>query len=118
MAVEVIASLSAKYGKVGEMTVKRGKKHDYLEMTLGFSEDGKFIVDAEEHLNKILSGLPEDMKGVATAHAANHLSKMHVDASSLYKKRATLFKRVNAQIIFVAQRGRPNLRTAISFLTK
>ena len=44
----VIASLSAKYGKVGEITARRGRKHDYLGMTLDFSEVGKFIVDMEE----------------------------------------------------------------------
>ena len=51
----VVASLSAEYGKVGEMTVRRGKKHDCLGMTLDFSEGGKFIVDMEEYLDKILT---------------------------------------------------------------
>ena len=37
MVNEVIASLSNEYGKVGEMTVKRGKIHYYLGMTLDFS---------------------------------------------------------------------------------
>ena len=32
---EIIASLKSKYGKVGEMTVRIGKKHNYLGMTLG-----------------------------------------------------------------------------------
>ena len=45
---EAIASLSAEYGKVVEMTERRGKKYDYLGMNLDFSEDGKFIVDMEE----------------------------------------------------------------------
>ena len=31
---KVIASLSVKYGKIGDMTVKGGKKHDYLERPL------------------------------------------------------------------------------------
>ena len=34
---EIIASLSAEYGKVGGMTVRRGKDHDYLGMTLDSS---------------------------------------------------------------------------------
>ena len=45
---KVVASLSDKYGKVGKMTVRRGKKYDYLGMTLNFSEDDKFIVDMKE----------------------------------------------------------------------
>ena len=63
---KVIASLSDKYGKVGEMTVKRGKIHEYLGMILDFSEESKFIVNIEEYIDEILIGLPEDMNGVAT----------------------------------------------------
>ena len=49
-------------------------------MTLDFSEDGKFIVDMEEYLDHILSGFSEDMNGVATTPAANHLFKTRDDA--------------------------------------
>ena len=62
---EVIASLSDEYGKVGEMTVKQGKIHEYLGMTLDFSEESKFIVNMEEYTVEILIGLPEDMNGVS-----------------------------------------------------
>ena len=31
---DIITSLKEEYGQVGEMTVKRGKIHDYLGMTL------------------------------------------------------------------------------------
>ena len=43
------------YGEVGEMTVKRGKVHDYLGMKLDFSSPGKFTVDMEEYLDEILN---------------------------------------------------------------
>ena len=38
VADKVIVLLSNECGKVGEMTVKRGKIHEYLGMTLDFSE--------------------------------------------------------------------------------
>ena len=41
------------------MTVLRGKKHDYLGMTLDFSKSGAFIVDVEEYLTEIIKDLPE-----------------------------------------------------------
>ena len=87
-------------------------------MTLDFSEEGKFIVNMEEFINKILIGLPEDINGVATTPAADHLFKTRNDAPKLNKERAELFHRVTAQILFWAQCGRPDLRTAILFLTK
>jgi hypothetical protein len=112
------ASMSDKYGKMGELTVRRGKKHDYLGMTLDFSEDGKFIFDMEEYLDKILNGLPEDMIGMPITPAADHLSKTCDDAPTLNKERAELLHRVNAQIPCVAQLGKLYLWTAISFLSK
>ena len=38
MVDEVVASLSDEYGKAGDMTMKCGKIHDYLGMTLDFSK--------------------------------------------------------------------------------
>ena len=62
---KVISLLPNEYGKVDEMTVKPGKIHEYLGMTLDFSEESKFIVNMEEYTVEILIGLPEDMNGVS-----------------------------------------------------
>ena len=85
---EIIASLKSEYGKVGEMTVRRGKKHDYLGMTLDFSKGGAFIVDMEEYIKEILKDLPEDINGTATTPAADHLFKVRDNAPKLSKERA------------------------------
>ncbi len=37
----IIESLNEEYGKVDEMTVRRGKVHDYLGMILNFSQKKK-----------------------------------------------------------------------------
>ena len=114
----IITSLKSEYGKVDEMTVHKGKKHDYLRMTLDFSKGGAFIVDMEDYLKEILKYLPEDMNGTATTPAADHLFKVRDNASKLNKERAEFFHRVVAQLLFVAQPGQPDLRTVDSFLTK
>ena len=49
---------------------------------------------------------------------ADHLFKMHSDTLKLNKERFELFHRVTTQIQYLAQHGRPNLQTAILFLTK
>ena len=64
---EIIASLELEYGKVGEMKVYRGKKHDCHQMTLDLSKSGAFIVDLEEYLKEIIKDLPEDTNGTATS---------------------------------------------------
>ena len=87
-------------------------------MTLDFSKEGKLVVKMEEYIDKILTGLLEDTNGVATTPAADNRFKTRNDTPKLNKERAEPFHRVTAQIIFLAQCRRPDLRTAISFLTK
>jgi hypothetical protein len=58
---EIIASLKAEYEKVGVMTVRRGKVHEYLGMTLDFSQPKKFIIGMEKYIDDVLSEVPEDM---------------------------------------------------------
>ena len=105
----VSASLCEKYSTLGEMIVRRGKKHDYLGTTIDFSEEGQFIVDMEECLDKIPDRLLEDMNEVTTTPVADHLLKRRNDAPKLNKERAELFHRITAQILFMAQRGRSDL---------
>ena len=74
------------------MTVRRGKKHDYLGPNLDFSEECNFIVDMEEYLSNILSGFPEDTNEVATAPVSDHLFKIHNNARNPDKERTDLFQ--------------------------
>ena len=98
--------------------VRKGKKHDYLGMTLDFSKGGAFIVDMEEYLKEILKDLPEDMNGTVTTPAADHVFKVRDNAPKMNKERAEFSRRVVAQLLFVAQRSRPGLQIVVSFLTK
>ena len=82
-------------------------------MILDFSEDDKFVVDIEEYLDEILNGLPEDTEGMTTTPTADHLFKACKTTLNLNKKRTELFHCVTAQILCVAQRDKPDLRTAI-----
>ena len=96
-------SPKSEHGKVGKMTVRRVKKHDYLKMTLDFAKDGACIVDIKDYLKRILKYLPEDMNGTATFLAADHLLKERDNAPKLNQDR---------------MRCQPYLQTAVSFLAK
>jgi len=115
---EVIESLRSEFGKVGELSVNRGKIHDYLGMELDFSDENSFTVSMEKYFDEVLRDLPEDMDGTAVTPAAEHLFKTRDGVAKLDDERAALFHRVTAQLLFASQRARPDLRTAVSFLTK
>ena len=98
--------------------MRRGKKHDYLGMTLDFSKSGAFIVDMEEYLKETIKDLSEDMNGTATTPTADHVFKVRDNSPKLNEERAEMFHRVVAQLLFVTRRGQPDLQTVVSFLTK
>ena len=97
------------------MTVHRGKKHDYLGMTLDFLKDGAFVVYMEDYLKEMLKDLPEGMNGTPTTPTTDHLFKVRYNAPKLRKERAKLFHRVVAQMLFIAPHGQPDLQTVVSF---
>ena len=93
---EIIASLDSKYGKAGQMTIRRGKIHEYLGMTLDFSHAGKFVINMEGYIDEIMKNLPEDMSGTATTPAGDHLFKTRDSATKLDAKTAEMFHHVTA----------------------
>ena len=76
------------------------------------------MVDMEDYLDKMMDGLPSDMDGYASIPAADHLFRTRLNVPKLSEKQAELFHRIVAQMLFVSQRGRPDLRTVVSCLTK
>ena len=114
----IIRSLKEEYGKVGELTVRRGNIHDYLGMKLDFLDAGSFVVDMEDYLDGMLEELPDDMGGSASTPVADHLFRTRENVPKLDEERAELFHQVTAQMLFVSQRGRSDLCTAVSCLTK
>ena len=72
----------------------------------------------EDYLREILKCLPEVLNGTYTTPTADHLFEVQDNAPKLNKERAEVFHCVMAQLLFIVQCGRPDLRTAVSFLTK
>jgi hypothetical protein len=115
---EIIASLKEEYGKIGTMTVRRGKVHDYLGMELDFSTPKNFIINMEPYLDELFESLKdiEDMQGTASTPAAEHLFKTRDNVDKLDKETAELFHTVTAKLLWATKRGRPDVHTAIAFL--
>ena len=73
----IIKMLEEEFGKEAPLTICQGKIHDYLGMTLDFSIDGKVQISMEEYIRNMLTELPEDMDGMATTPATEHLFKVN-----------------------------------------
>ena len=69
------------------------------------------------YIKNKLKDAPTSMDGHATTPAATHLFKINTDNPKLLcKKKKDLFVHLVMQGLYLSQRGRPDIRTAVSFL--
>jgi hypothetical protein len=68
----IIERIRAEFGKEAPLTENRGKKHEYLGMTLDFSFAGKAKIYMGEYIQNVLNDVPNNMDGIAATPAANH----------------------------------------------
>ena len=100
------------------MTVSRDKVHEYLGMKFDFTENGVVMIDMSAYVKTIIANMPEDMVGKAPTPAANHRFKIREGSVPIEKEKADSFHAMVMQLQYLSQRGRPDVRTAVSFLCK
>ena len=103
-------------GKRASVMVKRGKGHEYLGMTLDYTEPGAIKVDMTQYIEKMLDEVGDRMDGIAKTPAANNLFEVRPDSPFLDKEKADFFHSTVAKSLFLCKRGRPDIQTAMSFL--
>jgi hypothetical protein len=113
----IITKLSERYGQDAPLTVQRGPIHDYLGMTIDYSEDGKIKFIMADYVKGILDEAPSDMDGTAASPAANHLFSVNDKSDKIDAKRADLYHRLTAKLLYLSKCARPDFQTAVSFLT-
>ena len=117
---QLIKSLAKIYGP--GITVSRGKVHDYLGMDLDYSGTKNVKISMIKYLKKIFVAFPEKITTTAETPAAEHLFKVaegddHT-TKILPEEQAQAFHHTVAQLLFLCMRARPDIQTAVSFLTK
>ena len=116
---EFISMMEAEFGEDSPLSVSRGPIQQYLGMTLDFSQKGKVVVKMDDYVKTMLNDAPSSMDGKAATPAAAHLFKVNtVDPKPLDQARKDLFVHLVMQGLYLSQRGRPDIRTAISFLCR
>ena len=115
---KIIERLDEKYGKEAPLTVNRGKVHEYLGMTIDFSEKGKVKFIMYDYIENLLDEAPADMSGHAATPAALHLFTINEDAEKLSDADSDKFHHLTAKLLYLSKRARPDLQTAVAFLCK
>jgi hypothetical protein len=114
---DIIELLKGEFGKEAPLTITRGRIHEYLGMTLDYTEPGKVKVSMIDYVDAMLAQLPEDLsEGVAPTPASNHLFNVNENGVPLDTETSDLFHHNTAKLLFLCKRARPDLQTAIAFL--
>jgi hypothetical protein len=103
----------------GAMQVSRGKVLECLGMTLDFTVPGEVKITMIPHVKAIIKLFAEHDKSLSHANtpAAEHLFKVNEDAVRLDEREATIFHNFVAKCLFLTKRARPDISTAVAFLT-
>ncbi len=82
--------LNKKYGKHGEVKATRGKRHEYLGMTMDFATKGKVVIDMFDYIRNMLADSSVILKPdeVAPTPAEENLLTVKEDSPLLPKKQA------------------------------
>jgi hypothetical protein len=101
---DIVMQLQAKYGDITPLTVTRGKVHDYLGMTLDFSNPGSVMLTMYEYIDGIIAEAPEELfKGAPTSPAANHLFNVKDDATKLSIEEAEIFHHLVPKLLYLSK---------------
>ena len=113
----IIKTIEQEFGKEAPLTIPIGKIQNYLGMVLDFTNPGRVAIRMEDYIRNMLTELPEDMEGVATTPAAEHLFKVNDTPTFLSEEEAMFFHHNMAKLLFLCKRARPDIQTTIAFLS-
>ena len=108
---DIIEKLTTKYGNEKSLSIQRGRKHEYLGMTIEYTDDGKVKFTMNDYIDGLLNEMTEDMKGVAVTPAASHLNEVNDNSEKLNDTMRDTFHHLTAKLLYLSKRAR------LSFLT-
>jgi hypothetical protein len=114
---DMIDKLKEEFGQVSDLTIRRGKVHDYLGIKIDFTTPGKVKMTMNDYISQLLEETPDELlKGPVTSAAGNHLFKVNPRSERLDEETAVIYHHLTAKLLYLAKRVRPDLQTAVSFL--
>jgi len=100
--------------KFGSMSKTLGDEHEFLGMDIQF-KNKKVTVGMKKHALKVINSFGEDITRNASTPANPYLFKVR-DAPKLSEEKADIFHSVTAQLLFVGNRCRLDIKTVVAFL--
>ena len=84
---------------------------------LDFNTPGTLEIDMSDYIQVILQDTPAKLRGASMVPAAKHLFTTHPNAPKINPQEQEIFHHLTMQLMYLSQRGRPDIRTAVAFLS-
>jgi hypothetical protein len=111
-----IRKLQKEYGSLENLTVTRGRVHEYLGMTIDFRVKGEVRFSQYDFVKKLLNSLPESLNsGLKNTAAPEYLFKTTDSSNPLDHSRKELFHTITAKTLWLSQRTRTDVQLAVGF---
>ena len=98
-----------------DITVKRGKVHDYLGIRFDFRNEGEVFMSMSKYIKEIVAGA--GTTGTADTPAAADLFEIDEESPRLTNQKREQFHRIVAQCLYAVTRTRPDASLPVIFLT-
>ena len=102
--------------KFGKLNPTYGNKQEYLGMKIIIDDSRRLHIDMRDQICEVLDDFSESIAGNVSTPAAKHLMDVDPNSVPLYKTKADEFHSTTAKLLYLEKRGRPDIKTAISFL--
>ena len=114
----IMKRIEACFGREVPLIVTRRPVHEYLGMTIDFSRPGTVQFHMKAFIDDLIAETPSELlKGMAASPAGQHLFTVNENCSKPSKEQAELFHYLTAKLLYLSKRTRPDIQTAIAFLT-
>ena len=113
----IIQKIQDNFSQHSELSMHIGKRHDYLGMILDFTTPGILEINMSDYIQVILQDTPANLRGTSMVPVAKHLFTTRPDAPKLSPQEQDIFYHLSMQLMYLSQRGRPDIRTAVAFLS-
>jgi len=103
-------------GLFGELTVTRGKKHNFLGMDLTFCQDKTIKIEMKKMLNETLDMIDDDLCVKVSSPETKRLFDVREKAEPLNDEKSELFHSIVAKLLYLCKRSRPDVEPVVAFI--
>lgn len=111
---EIIKEIEKKYE---QLSVHRGRVIEYIGMKFDFTNEGKVKITMQGYIQDLLE-FCKNIEGSVSTPALDNLFKVGEKNKVLKESDKEYFHSVTAKLLYLGKRVRPDILTAVSFLTK